>query len=66
MPIYEYECSHCRCHFEKKQRFSDQAIASCPKCHQESRRVLNPAPVIFKGSGFYVTDYRKNAQAGSS
>jgi putative FmdB family regulatory protein len=59
MPIYEYECAQCSCHFEKRQRFYDEPIAECPNCHSKSQRVFNPAPVIFKGSGFYVTDYRK-------
>jgi putative FmdB family regulatory protein len=60
MPIYEYECSSC-CHvFEKKQRFDDEPIAICPKCRAKSHRVIRSVPVIFKGSGFYITDNRKS------
>jgi putative FmdB family regulatory protein len=59
MPIYEYECDVCRHRFEKRQRFFDEAVAECPKCQSKSQRVFCPAPVIFKGSGFYITDYRK-------
>ena len=59
MPIYEYECEACKTRFEKKQSFSDKAEAECPQCKSSSRRVFHPAPIIFKGSGFYVTDHRK-------
>ena len=60
MPIYEYECEFCRCNFEKKQKFHDEAVATCPECQGRARRVLRPAPTIFKGSGFYTTDSRKS------
>ncbi len=59
MPTYEYECDKCGCHFDLRQRFFDEAVAECPKCQNKSHRVFCPAPVIFKGSGFYVTDTRK-------
>lgn len=65
MPIYEYECTKCNHHFDKRQSFADEAVANCPKCHNKSSRILVPAPVIFKGSGFYVTDYRKNSESSS-
>ena len=66
MPIYEYECSICNCRFDKRQSFSDEPVAICPKCNSKSNRVLVPAPVIFKGSGFYVTDYPSGGAKGSS
>ena len=59
MPIYEYECSLCHFHFERKQRFDEEPVAICPKCQGKARRVLHSIPVIFKGSGFYITDNRK-------
>src|SRR5512141_389965 len=59
MPLYEYECDKCRSHFDKRQKFVDEAVAECPTCQSKAHRVFCPAPVIFKGSGFYVTDYRK-------
>ena len=59
MPIYEYECSLCHYHFERKQRFDEEPVAICPKCQGKARRVLHSIPVIFKGSGFYITDNRK-------
>ncbi len=58
MPLYEYECGSCRHRFEIKQGFHDKAEAECPKCQAPSRRVFHPTPIIFKGSGFYVTDHR--------
>ena len=60
MPIYEYECAACHCRFERKQRFDEESVAVCPKCQGKARRVINSVPVIFKGSGFYITDNRKS------
>jgi putative FmdB family regulatory protein len=59
MPIYEYECVHCGHRFEVKQGFHDKPQADCPQCKKKAKRVFHPAPIIFKGSGFYVTDHRK-------
>lgn len=58
MPVYEYECERCQHRFEIRQSFSDKARAECPKCKEPARRVFHPTPIIFKGSGFYVTDHR--------
>lgn len=65
MPIYVYECGKCQHRFEKKQGFTDEAVADCPECHNRSKRIMCPAPIIFKGSGFYVTDYPKNSNDNS-
>ena len=59
MPIYEYECSCCHSHFERKQRFDEEPVATCPTCKAKARRVIHSVPIIFKGSGFYITDSRK-------
>ncbi|MEI2688776.1 MAG: FmdB family zinc ribbon protein [Anaerolineae bacterium] len=58
MPVYEYECDSCSLRFEKMQRFSDDPVRSCPHCGELVHRVIQPVGVIFKGSGFYVTDNR--------
>ncbi len=58
MPIYEYECGSCQHRFELKQSFNAKPKAACPKCKKPARRVFHPAPIIFKGSGFYVTDHK--------
>jgi putative FmdB family regulatory protein len=61
MPTYEYECQKCGHHFEKFQSMRDEPLKKCPKCHKSAlkRLVGGGAGLIFKGSGFYITDYRK-------
>lgn len=59
MPIYEYECNTCRVRFERKQSIHDDPVRVCPECGGATRRVLHPVGIIFRGSGFYVTDNRK-------
>ncbi len=66
MPIYEYECIHCHYRFDVKQGFHDKPQAECPQCKNKAKRVFHPAPVIFKGSGFYVTDHRKSGDSAPS
>ncbi len=58
MPVYEYECDNCSLRFEKMQRFSEDPLRICPDCGGSIHRVIQPVGVIFKGSGFYVTDNR--------
>lgn len=58
MPVYEYECDSCRLRFEKRQNFSEDPVRLCPDCGGLVHRVIQPVGVIFKGSGFYVTDNR--------
>jgi putative FmdB family regulatory protein len=60
MPVYLYECSKCNHKFELLQSFRAEPSAPCPECHNGSKRLFVPVPIIFKGSGFYVTDSRKN------
>ena len=61
MPIYEYECEQCGVRFEKLQRMVDPALTECPECSGHVHRVMQPVGVIFKGSGFYITDYRSDS-----
>jgi putative FmdB family regulatory protein len=58
MPTYEYACKTCGHRFEAWQKITDEPLTECPKCHHEIHRVLFPAGVVFKGSGFYSTDNR--------
>jgi putative FmdB family regulatory protein len=64
MPTYEYECEQCKTRFEKKQSFHEQPIVTCPECEGKVRRVFQAAPIIFRGSGFYVTDSRPSTDIG--
>ena len=66
MPIYEYECCDCSFRFEMRHGFHEEPQALCPKCQGQSRRVFQSTPIIFKGSGFYVTDHRKNHDSGAA
>ena len=61
MPTYEYQCKTCGHQFEQAQRFSDPPLTECPKCSGAVRRMIFPAGVIFKGSGWYITDSRKSS-----
>jgi putative FmdB family regulatory protein len=67
MPIYEYECEKCRHHFEELQPFTDKKTMKCPQCGGKAKRLISEgAGLIFKGSGFYITDYaRKNSSISS-
>jgi putative FmdB family regulatory protein len=58
MPIYDYECNQCSFRFEKKQSFNDEPLETCPQCQGKLRRIIHSSPILFKGSGFYVTDSR--------
>ena len=72
MPTYEYECRECGHFFEKFQSMKDERIKTCPECNGPVDRLFGTgAGIIFKGSGFYETDYRsdsyqKGAQKASS
>ena len=65
MPIYTYRCESCGETFDKRQSFSDAALTTHETCGGELRKVLHPAGIVFKGSGFYNTDY-KTGSAGSA
>ena len=59
MPTYTYHCEHCGHQFDKRQSFSESALVVCPQCHKHRlHKVYQPAGVVFKGSGFYITDKR--------
>lgn len=61
MPTYEYECRKCGHEFEQFQRISDPPLKRCPKCRGAvQRKIGTGAGLIFKGSGFYITDYRSD------
>ena len=57
MPTYEYLCQTCSHRFETWQKMTDEPLTVCPECGKHIRRVLYPAGIVFKGSGFYKTDH---------
>jgi putative FmdB family regulatory protein len=61
MPTYEYACQKCGYQFEEFQAITADPLTECPKCGGEVKRLISAgAGLIFKGSGFYITDYKKN------
>lgn len=63
MPLYTYKCKSCAYTYEKRKRFDEENDTVCPECGQEVRRVVNSIGIVFKGSGFYVTDNRGQASS---
>lgn len=64
MPTYEYACRDCGEHLEVVQSFKDAALETCGRCGGRLRKVFSAAGIIFKGSGYYVTDSRKASGKG--
>ncbi|MFM1746578.1 MAG: hypothetical protein RLZZ188_244 [Verrucomicrobiota bacterium] len=66
MPTYEYACQGCDHQFEQFQSIKDEPLVQCPKCKKKKlkRLVGSGAGLIFKGTGFYITDYKKKTGGG--
>ena len=58
MPLYDYECLSCGHVYELRQGFAADPEGICPRCAGKSKRKFHPVPIIYKGSGFYTTDYK--------
>lgn len=66
MPTYDYQCKECSHEFEAFQSMSDDPLKDCPECGKEVKRIIGGGSgIIFKGSGFYVTDSKKSSPAAS-
>jgi putative FmdB family regulatory protein len=63
MPTYVYACDTCGTQFERFQSFKDEPLRTCPSCASAVRRVFQPVGIVFKGSGWYITDSRKASSA---
>ena len=64
MPTYDYQCQACGHHFEKFQSITAEPVRVCPKCGQEKvTRLVSGGSGLFKGSGFYITDYKNSSAA---
>ena len=66
MPRYDYECGNCGHVFELRQSFDAEPTGECPRCAGMSRRKFHAVPIIYKGSGFYTTDYKRSGISGTS
>lgn len=68
MPTYEYRCLECSSEFERFQKMTDEPLATCPECGGEVQRLISRGGgVLFKGAGFYATDYRSGGgESGGS
>lgn len=67
MPTYDYECQSCGHIFEHFQSMSEEPLSECPKCGNAVKRLIGGGMgIIFKGSGFYVTDNRSGSKSGAS
>ena len=67
MPVYEYECLECGKVFEEFQSFSDKPVSQCPFCKGKAKRLISKGVgLVFKGSGFYSTDYRSSTTKSNS
>lgn len=67
MPTYEYQCRECGHRFEEFQRIVDPPIRDCPKCKCRGcveQLISGGSGLIFKGSGFYITDYKRSKGPG--
>jgi putative FmdB family regulatory protein len=65
MPLYEYECERCGVRFERRQSFSEEPVRTCPECSGRVHRLIQPVGIVFKGSGFYVTDNRATSSTAT-
>lgn len=67
MATYDYRCPKCGV-FEVEQSIKDNPLEKCPKCHGKVKRLISSSGIVFKGSGFYVTDHRtdKHSTGASS
>ncbi len=59
MPMYTYQCDECGVRFDRLQSFSAKPLTTCPECRGHVHRLIQPAGIVFKGSGWYITDSRK-------
>jgi len=66
MPMYDYRCQACGARFEAWQKFTDEPIRVCPTCSGPAQRVIHAPGIMFKGSGFYITDNKGSSASPAS
>ncbi|MBI5197405.1 MAG: zinc ribbon domain-containing protein [Nitrospirae bacterium] len=64
MPIYEYKCQACEKTFEIMQKINDPPLTSCMHCSGHLSKIISPSGLVFKGSGWYITDYSSKGKEG--
>lgn len=62
MPIYEYKCHKCGHIYEKFRKIGEHSSARCEICGSKTRRIFSPVGIVFKGKGFYTTDYKEKKE----
>jgi putative FmdB family regulatory protein len=65
VPIYEYQCESCTDRFEIRQSMKDEPLTVCPQCGKRVQRLISSPAIMFKGSGWYVTDYSEKMKPSS-
>ena len=66
MPTYTYTCTACNEMIEKRQSFSDPPLTTCEQCGGALRKVIHPVGIVFKGSGWYITDSRSASSSSAN
>jgi len=66
VPTYGYKCTQCEYQFQVFQSMKDDPVATCPECQGAVTRLLYPVGIVFKGSGWYITDSRKPEKADAA
>jgi putative FmdB family regulatory protein len=66
VPLYEYQCRTNGHRFEVRHGMNEEPVTECPECGSDVRRVIHPVGVVFKGSGFYVTDSRNSGSTSKA
>jgi len=66
MPIYSYKCSNCGKIFDRFEQPGSSKKVFCPDCSSEALRIFSPVGIVFKGSGFYSTDYNSKSSKPAS
>ncbi len=66
MPIYDYRCEQCGYQNSYLQKLNEQPLIECPKCGGKFKKLVCAPAIKFKGSGFYITDYKNNSSTSSS
>jgi putative FmdB family regulatory protein len=66
MPTYSYRCTQCDHRFDIVQKFSDAPVTACPECGAPVKKIFHAAGVVFKGSGWYITDSRGSTSSSTT